>query len=103
MWLSVLFADTRRDDSPGLTFPVREVTTVVDDDVAGFTGGLGAYDALYGHNFSGERRLVLESVDRNSGLIIIGLGLKEILFGSDEGAEKSVRYSCRGSLKITSK
>jgi len=44
--LSILLAVAWGDDTPGLTLNVREVTLVVDDDVASLTGGLWAHDAL---------------------------------------------------------
>jgi len=88
--LSVLFTITRRDDTPGLSLPVREVTTVIDDDVASLTGGLGANDALGGDNLSGEGGLVLVNIDRDGGLVIVRLGLKEIL-SSNLGATIKAR------------
>jgi len=80
--LSVLLSVSRGDDTPGLTFPVREISIVIDDDVAGLSSGLGSDNALGGDNLSGEGSLVLVDVHRNSGLVIVRLGLKEILGGN---------------------
>ena len=54
---------------------------MVDNDVASLTSRLGSDNALSGNNLSGERRLVLVNVDRNSRLIVVRIGLKEILLG----------------------
>ena len=88
MGLSVLLTDTRGDDSPRLALPVREVSVVVDDNVASLTGGLGSDNALGGDNLSGERGLVLVDVDRDSGLVPVRLGFKEVLLGSNLGSAK---------------
>jgi hypothetical protein len=85
--LAILFTDTWRDHSPTLALPVREVTIVVDDDVASLTGGLGADNTLSRDNLSSERGFVLVNIDRNSGLIKVRLSLKEIL-GLDSGAKE---------------
>jgi hypothetical protein len=69
-----------------LSLPVREVTTVVDDDVIGLSGGLGSDNFLGGDNLSSERGLVLVHIDRDSGLVIVRLGLKEV-FSSNLGAK----------------
>jgi hypothetical protein len=79
MGLSVLFTNTRRNDTPGLAFPVWEVTIVVNDDVASLTSGLGSNDTLGGYNLSGERSLVLIHIDWDSRLVIVGFGLEEVL------------------------
>jgi hypothetical protein len=76
---SILLSGTRGHDTPRLSLPVREVTTMVDDDVVSLTSGLGSNNLLGGDNLSGERGLVLVHVDRNSGLIIVGFSLKEVL------------------------
>ena len=77
--LSILLTVAWGDYSPGLSLPVREVTIMVDDNVASLTSGLGSDNSLSGDNLSGERSLVLVSVDRNSGLVIVRLGFKEVL------------------------
>jgi len=79
--LSVLLSVSRGDDTPGLTFPVREISIVIDDDVAGLSSGLGSDNALGGDNLSGEGSLVLVNIYRNSGLVPVRLGFKEILLG----------------------
>ena len=83
--LSVLFSVARGHDTPGLSFPVRKVSIVIDDDVASLAGGLGSDNALGGDNLSGERGLVLPDVHGNSRLIIVWFGLKEV-FSSNLGA-----------------
>ena len=52
------------DDTVGLALPEGHVPTVIDDDVAGLTGGVGADDALDGGHLAGVGRLVLEGVHR---------------------------------------
>jgi hypothetical protein len=84
VWLSVLFTDSRWDDTPGLSLPVWEVSVVVDNDVAGLTCGLWTDNFLSGDDLSGERGLVLENVDRNIGLIVVRLSLEKVL-----GSKKS--------------
>jgi len=79
--LSVLLTDTWGDNSPGLSLPVGEVTVVVDDDVASFSSSLGSDNALGRDNLSGEGSLVLVNIYRNSGLVPVRLGFKEILLG----------------------
>lgn len=77
--LSVLFTGTRGDDTPRLSLPVGEVSLVINDDVACLSGGLGSNNALGGNNLTGERGLVLVHIDRNSRLVPVRLGLKEVL------------------------
>ncbi len=84
--LSVLLTGTRGDDSPGLSLPVREISIVIDDDVASLSSGLGSNNTLGGNNLSSEGGLVLVYVHRNRGLVEVWLGLKEVL-GSNLGAE----------------
>ena len=86
MGLSVLLTVAWWDDTPGLSLPVWEVSIVINDDVASFTSGLWSDNSLGGDNLSGERSLVLVNVDRNSRLVIVRLGLKEVL-SSDLGAK----------------
>mmetsp|Transcript_8162 Transcript_8162/g.18080 ORF Transcript_8162/g.18080 Transcript_8162/m.18080 type:complete len:391 (-) Transcript_8162:65-1237(-) len=80
--LSVLFSGTRGDDTPRLSLPVREVTFMIDDDVASFSGGGRSNNALGGDNLSGVRGLVLVDVHGDGGLVIVWLGLEEILSGN---------------------
>ena len=82
MGLSILLASAWRDDTPRLSFPVWEITVVVDDNVASFSGGLGSNNALGRDNLSSERCLVLVNVDRNSRLIVVWLGLKKVFSGN---------------------
>jgi len=92
--LSVLFTDTRRDYTPRLALPVREVTIMVDDDMASLTSGLGSDDSLGRDNLSSERCLVFVNIDRDSRLVIVRLGLKKILLSSNSSAateKKKVR------------
>ena len=84
--LSVLLL-SRGDDTPGLAFPVRHITIVIDDKMASLSGSLGSDNALGGDNLSGERSLRLEGVHRDDGLVIVRLALKEIL-GGDLGAKE---------------
>lgn len=85
MWLAILLADTRWDNSPRLSLPVWKISIVIDDDVASLTGGLRSNDALGGDNLSCERSLVLPNIDRDSALVVVWLSLKEIL-GTDGSA-----------------
>ncbi len=71
MGLSILFTDTWWDNTPGLTLPEGEVALVVDDDVAGFSGGLRANNPLGGNNFTSEGCLIFPHVDRNGTLVPI--------------------------------
>mmetsp|Transcript_31995 Transcript_31995/g.68160 ORF Transcript_31995/g.68160 Transcript_31995/m.68160 type:complete len:339 (-) Transcript_31995:106-1122(-) len=87
MGLSVLLAVARGDDAPGLALDVGEVAVVVDDDVAGLAGGLGANDALGGDDLSSEGGLVLEGVDLHSGVVVVGGVLKEVLLQVQGGSE----------------
>ena len=80
--LTVLLTDTRGHDSPGLSFPVREVALVINDDVACFPCSLGPNDTLGGHNLACEGGLVLVNIYRNGGLIVVGLSLEEVLLSS---------------------
>ena len=50
------------DHTVGLAFPERHLASVLDDDVAGFAGGVGADDALDGLDSTSERGFVLERV-----------------------------------------
>jgi hypothetical protein len=85
--LAILLTVTRGDHTPGLTLPVREVTIVVNDDVACLSSGLRSHNALCGHYFSSEGGFVLVHIHRNSGLVIVRRGLKEVLFGTQASAE----------------
>mmetsp|Transcript_14041 Transcript_14041/g.20423 ORF Transcript_14041/g.20423 Transcript_14041/m.20423 type:complete len:349 (-) Transcript_14041:121-1167(-) len=96
--LSVLLTVTRGHYSPGLSLPVREVTVVIDDDVASLSGGLGSNNTLGGNNLSGERGLVLVNIYRNSGLIKVRLCLEEIL-GGDLGAESWLCLGGKGGSR----
>jgi hypothetical protein len=79
---SLLFVFTRRNYTPGLSLPIREVSLMVNDDVACLASGLWSNNSLGGDNLSSEGSLVLPNIDRNSGLIIVWLSLKEILGGN---------------------
>lgn len=59
---------------------------MIDDDVAGLSGGLRTDDALGGDNFSGEGGLVFVGVGDNCGLIVVRRGLKEVLLEVQFGA-----------------
>jgi len=96
--LSVLLTVTRGHYSPGLSLPVREVTVVIDDDVASLSGGLGSNNTLGGNNLSGERGLVLVNIYRNRGLIKERLCLEEIL-GGDLGAESWLCLGGKGGSR----
>jgi hypothetical protein len=74
-----------------LALPVGKVTIMVDDNVAGLTSGLGSNNFLGGDNLSGEGRLVLVNVYRDSGLVIVWTGLQEVLLAVDGSAEKRKR------------
>ena len=87
MGLSILFTDTRRDDSPRLPLPVGEVTIVIDDDMACLTGSFGADDAFASDNLSSERSLVLEHIHWDSGLIPVRFCLEEVLLSGNSSAE----------------
>lgn len=88
MRLAVLLADTRRDDAPGLAFPERKVTIVVNNDVACLSSGSGSDDALGRHNLSSERGLVLVDIHRDSALVIVWLGLEEVLLAGQRCSVK---------------
>ena len=83
MRLAVLLTDSWKDDTPRLALPVREVTIMIDDNVASLTGSLRANNAFGGDYFSGERSLVLVNINRNSGLIPVGLSFKKVLLGTN--------------------
>mmetsp|Transcript_15434 Transcript_15434/g.33427 ORF Transcript_15434/g.33427 Transcript_15434/m.33427 type:complete len:349 (-) Transcript_15434:60-1106(-) len=93
--LSVLLAVAGGHDAPGLSLDVGEVAVVVDDDVAGFAGGLWADDALLGDDLSGEGGLVFVGVDLDARVVVVGGILEEVLvqvegsseLGSDLGRE----------------
>jgi len=80
--LSVLLVDSRGDDTPRLSLPVREVTIVIDNDVASLSSSLGSDNALGRDNLSGERSLILPDIHGNGGLVIVRLGLEEVLSGN---------------------
>ena len=92
MGLSVLLAVAWGNDTPGLSLPIREVTIVINDDVASLTSGLGSDNALGRNNLSGERGLVLEGVHGNSRLIKVRFSFKEVL-SSNLGAMLSKERS----------
>jgi hypothetical protein len=79
MGLAVLFSYARRDDPPTLAFPIRKVAIVVDDNVAGFTGRLGADNTLGGNDLAHKGGLVLERVDGYRRLVPVRRSLEEIL------------------------
>ena len=79
MWSSIPLSYTRRNDTPGLSLPVREVSLVVDDDVASLTSCLRSDNTLGRDNLPSEGGLVLVGVDRDRGLVPVRLGLQEIL------------------------
>ena len=51
------------DDAVGLALPEGHLAAVLDDDVAGLAGGVGADDALDGLDGTDEGGLVLEGVE----------------------------------------
>eukprot|EP00961_Rhodomonas_salina_P149508 2012721-Rhodomonas_salina.2 len=57
---------------------VWERTVVIDDDVAGLSGGVGADHALDRHDLADVRVLLLGDVDRHTGLVPVRLGLEEV-------------------------
>jgi hypothetical protein len=79
MRLSVLLAVTWRDDTPRLSLPVREISLVVDNDVAGLSGSLWSDNTLGRHDLTSEWRLVLVNVDRNGRLVPVRAGLQKVL------------------------
>jgi hypothetical protein len=90
--LSVLLAGAGGNDSPGLSLPVGEVTVVIDDDVACFSGGLGSDNAFGGDDLSGEGGLVFVSVGFDGVLGVVGFGLEEVLLEVERGSVKGERY-----------
>jgi len=94
--LAVLLTVAGGDDTPGLTLDVGEITLVVDDDVAGLTGGLGSDDTLGGHDLTGEGGLVLVGVDLDSGVVVVGGVLEEVLFQVEGGSELGSRLGHKG-------
>ena len=60
---------------------------MVDDDVASLSGCLWSYNTLNRNDLSGEGGLVLVGVNRDSRLVKVWFGLKEI-FSSKLGAIK---------------
>ena len=87
MGFPILFAGTRRDDTPRLALPVWKVTVVVNNNVASFSGGLRSDDALGRDNLSSEWGLVLVHVHGNGRLVIIRFGLKEVFRGNLSACE----------------
>jgi hypothetical protein len=69
-----------------LALPVGEVTVVVDDDVACFSGGLGSDDTFGGDDLSSEGGLVFVGVGDNGGLVVVGGGLEEVLLEVQRGS-----------------
>ena len=88
--LSVLLL-SRGDDTPGLSLPVRELTLVIDDNVASLTGCLWSNNTLGGDDLSGEGRLVLVRIDRDGFLVPVRLGFQEVLcLRSTEGLHSNI-------------
>mmetsp|Transcript_74008 Transcript_74008/g.149114 ORF Transcript_74008/g.149114 Transcript_74008/m.149114 type:complete len:378 (-) Transcript_74008:68-1201(-) len=85
--LPVLWVGPGGDHAERLAFPVRHVTSVVDNNVAGLAGRLWANNALRRHHFAHERGLRLECVDRDAGLIVVWRSLQEILCGGGRGGD----------------
>lgn len=77
---------------------------MVNNDVASLTSGLGSDNTLSGDNLSSEGSLVLVNIDRNSRLIIIRLGLKEVLLGIECGAvvTERERNMMRSAIRASS-
>mmetsp|Transcript_8446 Transcript_8446/g.16594 ORF Transcript_8446/g.16594 Transcript_8446/m.16594 type:complete len:400 (+) Transcript_8446:260-1459(+) len=91
--LVALRVNARGDHTSRLSLPVRHLALVVDDDVAGLTGGLRADNALDGHNLRGERSLVLVRVHRDAALVVVWLGLEEVKTSSGLGGDEVARLA----------
>lgn len=85
--LAVLLAHAGGDDAPGLSLDVGEISVVVDDDVAGLSGGLGSDDALGGDDLSGEGGLVFVGVDLEFGNVVVGGEFEEVLLQAEGGPD----------------
>ena len=86
MGLSILLTNTWGDNTPGLSLDVGEVTIVVDDDVACFSGSLGSDDTLGRNDLSGEGGLVFVGVDLDLGVVVVGGVFKEVLLDVKGGS-----------------
>jgi hypothetical protein len=79
MWLSVLLAGAWWDYSPRLSFPVWELTLMVNDNVASLTSGLWSDNAFGRNNLPNEWFLILVHIDRDVCLIPVGACLQKVL------------------------
>ena len=70
--MPVLLSSSRWNDTPGLTFPVGEISLVIDHDVARFSRGFWPNDAFGGDNLSRERGFIFVHVDGDGGMVILG-------------------------------
>jgi hypothetical protein len=91
---AILLTDTWWDNTPGLSLDVGEVTVVVDDDVAGLSGGLGSNNTLGGNDLSGEGGLVLVGVDLDVGVVMVGGVFEEILLQVEGSSVVFVNFMC---------
>ena len=73
------------DDPPALALDVGEVPVVVDDDMSGLARGLGAHDALLGHDLAGEGGLALKAVHLHVGVVVVGGVLQKVLLQVQRG------------------
>ena len=64
---------------------------MVNDDIASLTSGLSSNNALDGDDLSNVRLLGLEGLERDVGLVKVGIGLEEVLLrrstSSSSGSE----------------
>lgn len=108
MGLAILLTNTWRDNTPGLSLDVGEISIMIDDDVASLTGGLRSDDALSGDDLSGEGSLVFVGVDLEVGNVVVWSELKEILFQAERGSddlechimEETAAEDCMSTVKI---
>mmetsp|Transcript_9288 Transcript_9288/g.14662 ORF Transcript_9288/g.14662 Transcript_9288/m.14662 type:complete len:383 (-) Transcript_9288:62-1210(-) len=76
--LVALGVNSGGNDTSRLSLPVRHLACMVNDNVAGLTGGLRTDNALNRNHLSGERSLVLVGVDGDTRLVVVWGGLEEI-------------------------
>jgi hypothetical protein len=79
VWLAILFTVTRGENTPGLSLNVREITLVINNNVASFTSGLWTDNTLGGNDLSSEGCLVLVGVYLDLGMVMVRGVLKEVL------------------------
>jgi hypothetical protein len=62
VWFTVLWVDSRWDNTITLSFPIWHFTIVINDDVAGFTSSLSTDNSLDTDDLTNKRLLSLEGL-----------------------------------------